>query len=383
MQAATAIASFARAGDEVVALGPGHEARWPLEGENVRWVPLGRPLVGRRVNLTPLRWRTGFVQAVNDAALGRAAAARLDEVRPDLLYVFTQVAREPLRWARRRGVPSILDNPNGHIRGFRDVCIREWKAWCAGPWTGHPTPRAARHIEDEYVLADRVRVSSAWAKESMVTRGVPAEKVLVVDQPLDLARFTPGDRASGARDEKSAVRLCFAGSVDVRKGVFHLLRAMRAARAPSELVVVGSTGNRPTRIALERESKGLAVTLAPGDPVPAYRASDLFVLPTLEDGFGFVVAEAMACGLPVLATDACGAAEWVAEAGAGWIVPAGDAAALARAIDEAAAARSTLAAMGARGRAYVTKRASARCFDALRTAALGAPGSARPREAAQ
>jgi glycosyltransferase involved in cell wall biosynthesis len=197
----------------------------------------------------------------------------------------------------------------------------------------------------------------------MVQGGVPAEKITVVDQPLDLARFSPAHAASGA----GVLRLCYAGSVDVRKGVFNLLRAMRAMHGETRLVIVGSTGARAVTRVLARERAGLDVTVAPGDPVPAYRASDLFVLPTLEDGFGFVVAEAMGCGLPVVVTDKSGAAEWVARAGAGWVVPAGDEGALARAIEEARARRGEFAAMGERARAYVAARASGeRCFAALR-----------------
>jgi glycosyltransferase involved in cell wall biosynthesis len=197
----------------------------------------------------------------------------------------------------------------------------------------------------------------------MVRGGVAAEKITVVDQPLDLARFSSGERAPGA----GPLRLCYVGSIDARKGVFYLLRAMRAASSPTKLAIVGNTGARPMRLALEREARGMEVAVGPGDPLPAYAASELFVLPSIEDGFGFVVAEAMSCGLPVVVTDQCGAAEWVASAGAGWVVPAGDAGAIARAIDDAAARRSELPAMGARGRAYVQQRAeSERCFRALR-----------------
>ncbi len=369
MQAATAIASFARGGDHVITIGPGRRGSWPLDDacERIDAIDIApHLLVGRRVGLTPLRWRMGFVQWVNDVALGRAAAKRLDEARPDLVYVFTQVAEETLAWCRTRGVPSILDNPNGHIRNFARVCDDQWRRWCGGVHHGHPVRAMVRRVEREYALADRVRVSSAWAKGSMLEGGVPEDRVTVVDQPLDLVRFSP-EHAAPARPRDAPLRVCYAGSVDVRKGVFYLLRAIRAARARIEVTLVGSTGARATARVLARESEGLDVTIAPGDPVPAYRAADLFVLPSLEDGFGFVVAEAMACGLPVIATDQSGAAEWVARADAGWVVPAGNAAALTRALDDAIVRRDALGAMGARGRAYVESRAAnERCFAALR-----------------
>lgn len=384
VHAGTVIAAFARGGDSVVAIGLGRQRAWPLnEGDDgFEAIDINpRPLRGWRVARTPLRWRSGLVQWVNDVALGRAAAKELDCARPDLVYVFTQAAAEVLAWCQARGVPSILDNPNGHIRNYAAICEREWRAWCGGRYDGHPVPAMVRRVEGEYALADWVRVSSEWSKRSLVNGGVPARRIGVVDLALDLARFSPdptAKRGSGAE----ALRVAYVGSVNVRKGVFHLLRALRVVRARAKLVIVGNTGTRAAARVLARESAGLDVTIAPGDPVPAYRASDLVVLPSLEDGFGFVVAEAMACGVPVVVTDQCGSADWVARAEAGWVVPAGDAGALARAIEEADARRDELAAMGARGRAYVeTRAASERCFAALRDFAweTGAEPGSRAR----
>ena len=352
-----------------MAIGPGMTSGWPIAEvrASIDLVAIdARPLRGRRVGWTPLRWRSGLVQWVNDVAMGREAARRLDEARPDLVYAFTQIGEESLAWARARGVPSVVDNPNGAIRGFARVYEEEWPKWCGGTYRGHPTRPMIARVEREYALAGRVRVSSQWAKDSMVTTGVSEARVGVVNQPLDLARFTRGDASPpGAHD--GPLRLVFAGAFDVRKGLLPLLRAMRAAGAPTKLVALGGTGGRAMARALAREREGLDVTVAPGDPVPAYRAADLFVLPTLEDGFGFVVAEAMACGVPVVVTDQAGAAEWVARAEAGWVVRAGDVGAIAAALDDASARRAELAAMGERGRAYVEKRAAPEaCFEALR-----------------
>jgi glycosyltransferase involved in cell wall biosynthesis len=91
-----------------------------------------------------------------------------------------------------------------------------------------------------------------------------------------------------------------------------LLRAARCFVTDDiELEIVGATGDSSSRKLFERESAGLNLRCAPGDPIPTYQRAELLVLPTLEDGFGFVVAEAMSSGLPVIVTDRCGAAEWV------------------------------------------------------------------------
>jgi glycosyltransferase involved in cell wall biosynthesis len=136
--------------------------------------------------------------------------------------------------------------------------------------------------EEEYRLAGRVRVSSTLAKSSMEAGGVPGTKISILPQPIDTARFSP---PSMPRSTSGPIRLCFVGSLDLRKGFVYLLRAMRMlGREAASLEIVGATGNRTCRMLFAREREGLEVINAPGDPVPALRRAELFVFPTLEDG---------------------------------------------------------------------------------------------------
>jgi glycosyltransferase involved in cell wall biosynthesis len=199
-----------------------------------------------------------------------------------------------------------------------------------------------RRVEDEYRLADWIRVSSTWAKRSLIEGGVAEHKIIVVPQGIDLRRFEPAQRAV----RSGPLKLVFVGSVSLGKGFQYLLQAMtRIGARHVSLEIVGATGDPWSHRLLRRMSAGLNVALAPGDPIVAYQRGDLFVLPTLHDGFGLVVAEAMACGLPAIATDACGASEWIDD-GSGWVIPRGDGDALVAALDRALTQRHALAEMG-------------------------------------
>jgi glycosyltransferase involved in cell wall biosynthesis len=301
-------------------------------------------------NVTRRVW-PGRLVLDHDRTLGQWAAAQLDRLRPERVYAFTQVGLESLRWAKSAGVPAVLDNPNGHIRNFANVYRREWARWHGGRYPGHPTSAMIERIELEYALADRIRVSSTWAKESMVRHGVAAEKVFVCAQPIDLTRFVPPvNRAAGV----GPLRISFAGILDLRKGFVYLLRAARAlGRGRAAIELVGAVGDRASKRILARERIGLDVTVAPGDPVPAHHRAEVFVQPTLEDGFGFAVVEAMACGLPVIITDQCGAAEWVSHRETGWIIPAGDERALTDVLERCLTDRAMLVEMGLRARQAV------------------------------
>ncbi len=371
-QVASAIQGLAIEGVELHAFGPGTIERWPLRNPvpQVAWHQAPRSVATWRARYTWLRWWTGELVLEESRAYGRWAARQIERLAPDCCYVFTQVGLETLRWARRAGVASIVDNPNGHIRNFRRVYEEQSRRWCGAPYRGHPTRRMADRVENEYLLADRVRVSSQFARRSMVAGGVTGEKIAVIDQPVDLMRFHP---APAPLRPEGPVRICFVGALDLRKGFVYLLRAAKLAGA-SELVleIVGATGDRASRSLFERESAGLSISSAPGDPVAAYHRAELLVLPSLEDGFGFAVAEAMACGLPVIVTDCCGAAEWVRPGESGWVVRAGDSENLAAALRNAIEHREVLPAMGRIAREEIERRAGADCLGRFRQWAFGA-----------
>ncbi len=364
-QAATAAAGLRRVGS-VVALGPGALPHgWHAD-------PAGQPI--HRADAPPwappriVRWllpkvAVGELVYRSDAHLGRWAAKQLKWGQLRLVYAFTQVGLEALQWAAAHDVPTVLDNPNGHIRNFAAVYRRECRRWGGGWYRGHPIPAMVRRVEAEYELADRIRVSSEWARQSMVEYGVPGDKITVVPQPIDTGRFTPAERWP---DPTGPLRVCYVGSLDLRKGFVYLLRAVRQLGADRvHLTIAGNTGDRASRKLFEREARGLTVHLRPGDPVPVYHRAELFVLPSLEDGFGFVTAEALACGLPVAVTDQCGASEWVRPGETGWVLPAGSVDALTAVLDEALTQRHRLADMGREARRSVEVRDPAAAFRQL------------------
>ena len=357
--AAAAIAGLSLEDTRVFALGPGVAGRWPLPGDvrDVTWITSPDDAIRSwMVRYSWLRWRAGQVTLIRDRHLGGWAAGELERIRPQSCYVFTQVALEALRWCRRAGVPSVLDNPNGHIRNFQQVYQRESARWCGKPFHGHPAGEMVERVEQEYRLADRIRVHSEWAKQSMLQFGVPEDKVQVLGDPLNLKLFVP---PSGRPDTRGPLRVCYVGSLDLRKGFVYLLRAMRALGPDRiQLRIVGATGDRDCARLFERERRGLRVEAAPGNPLPVYQESELFVLPTLEDGLGLVALEAQACSLPVIVTDQAGAKESIVPGKTGWIVASGDADALAAALDQAMSRRAELSDMGSQARAGVERWAA-------------------------
>jgi hypothetical protein len=227
LQVRSALDGLTSAWSQVVAIGP--LPTGPGDGDRIVPVPARPALPGWLTRYSPLRWWIGLRQQIEDGRLGRWAAARVAESKPAGCYVFTQVGLETLRWARDAGVPSVLDSPNGHLRNFRDVYCSQSRQWCDRRYLGHPTEAMVARVEEEYRLADRIRVSSAWARESLVAGGVPSGKIDVVPQPLDLDRYRPMPRPAPA----GPLRIVFVGSMDLRKGFVYLRRRDGRPRLPA------------------------------------------------------------------------------------------------------------------------------------------------------
>lgn len=362
-QAGNALRGLALTGATVHAIGPGPGADAVAQAlPNVHWHISPSPRLAW-LRRTPLRREAGLMQWWKDRHLGRFAKAVTTRVRPDLCYTFTQVGCETLAWAKSAGVASVVESPNGHIRGFRDVYVSETRALCNARYAGHPTEAMTARVERELELADRIRVSAEWSRRSMIAAGIAERRVCSLQQPVDLKRFQPRPWRTSA----GPLAICMVGSLDLRKGFIYLLRAARALRdeLPLTLQLVGATGDRCSRLLLDRERAGLEVTVAPGDPRDALEASELFVLPTLEDGSPFAVAEAMACGRPVITTHSTGAAEWVRPGESGWVVDARSVTQLADRIREAGRLRTDLPEMGRVARQDTEQRAGIDCDRAL------------------
>src|SRR5262249_42953043 len=139
----------------------------------------------------------------------------------------------------------------------------------------------------------------------------------------------------------------FAGTLGIHKGVHYLLSAWRKL-APGQKAVLQIFGasNLPRRLTADLDSSiEVSSTIPRAALFERYRAADVLVFPTLCDGFGMVVTEAFAHGLPVITTRRAGAADLVRHGENGLIVPAGNTQALAEALEWCLSHRRELKAM--------------------------------------
>jgi alpha-maltose-1-phosphate synthase len=223
------------------------------------------------------------------------------------------------RWAKENGKLWICDRGSTHILAQRKILVEEHNLWQV------PPPRfSADRLERcvaEYEQAHAITVPSRFVKRSFIENGIADERVFVCPYGVDLSEFRPGVKL----DEK--FRVIYVGQITVRKGIGYLLQAVEplAKKGRVELWLVGEVDSQVQSI-LDRyrsvfEYKGVCPRK---DLWQLYSQASVLVLASVEEGLALVQAQAMACGVPVIATANTGAEDLFTDGVEGFIVPIRD-----------------------------------------------------------
>lgn len=211
---------------------------------------------------------------------------------------------------------------------------------------GFVTPRAYRGADIVFAPG---RVFAEIARQ----RG--AKNVIWLPHGIDPAEIGALDGAPPARTSPR-LRILFVGRLSIEKGIDVLVDACTSLDVDYELDIVG-TGPLEESLRARTTDRIRLLGVIPRRELGAvYRAHDVFCLPALSEAFGLVVAEALVCGLPVVATNAGGIPDLVTHGGNGLLVPPGDARALAAALATLARDESLRARLAAQARASVLPR---------------------------
>ncbi|HWV81869.1 MAG TPA: glycosyltransferase family 4 protein [Hyphomicrobiaceae bacterium] len=243
-----------------------------------------------------------------EMAVGRLRALIGEGVPCGTVFSYSYAAGAIFRAARSSGLRTVLGQIDpgpvedqlvaslyeraGQSSRYERIPERYWHRW-----------------REEIALSDVIVVNSDWSKRALVSLGVSASKVTIVPLAYDRPRSEAGVRRELPSEftHDRLLRLLFLGQVTFRKGIGPVLEAMqRMPDAPMRLDIVGEVQiDLPawtiadTRIVLHGAVPRSAVS-------SHYRDADLFLFPTHSDGFGLTQLEALAHGLPVLASRNCG-----------------------------------------------------------------------------
>lgn len=294
----------------------------------------------------PSRHETGLFSI--DAVfreLDRKVAQRLrnlDDVRA--IYAYEDGALESFRAARDLNRQRIYDLPIGYWqvgqRIFAEESERE-PEWATTLTGTHDSADKLARKDDELRLATRVIVASTYTKQTLVDSSCSARIEIV---PYG----APPAIADEIMKSSGPLKVLFAGSLGQRKGLSYLLAAVEKLKGKVELTLLGrkaASGCQPLDSAV-RKYRWLP-TLTHAAVLREMQSHDVLVLPSLFEGFGLVILEAMAQGTPVITTDHTAGPDIIEDGTDGFVIPIRSADAIAEKLETLASDRGQLMAMKA------------------------------------
>jgi glycosyltransferase involved in cell wall biosynthesis len=241
----------------------------------------------------------------------------------DVFHCLSSFGLQSHRAARsRHGAITVCDRGSTHIE-YQDEILRDEFARVGARFPGIDSRLIERELA-EYADCDLVFVPSSFAMRTFVAKGVPREKLRLNPYGVDLKMF----HREPKRDRK--FRVLFVGMIALRKGLPYLFEAVAGlGHSDVELCVAGTleTEMRPIMAKYEGTFRYLGA-VDRSELHKHYSQASVLVLPSIEEGLALVQAQAMACGVPVIATENTGAADLFSDGVEGFIVPIRDARAI-------------------------------------------------------
>ena len=260
-----------------------------------------------------------------------AAAARRLAPGDRAVIAETMAARDTFRRAASLKCASLLDYPTAHYEFYARTLAEEAVLrpdYAPTLQMVDATPSVRHRVVEELRAADRVLVLTSQSRRTFIEAGVDERKLVLTPLGVELDLFRPVPRDP----DDPTFRVLFSGQLTQRKGLSYLVDGfLRAGLPSSELVLLGAVvgTSRPWR----HHQALKHVPPVPFEQLPRfYATSDVFVLPSLVEGFPQTALQAMACGLPVIVSDNTFGADVIDDGVNGYIVPIRDSDAIAERI---------------------------------------------------
>jgi glycosyltransferase involved in cell wall biosynthesis len=223
------------------------------------------------------------------------------------LFTYSYAALEILRYAKSKGWRTILGQIDPGIVEEKIVIAEHIKYLDLAPQWQPVPPSYWDNWQAECQLADRILVNSTWSQQALQQAGIADDKIAVIPlaytPPAATQTFQRTYPEQFSRDRP--LRVLFLGQVILRKGIAALLEAAALLQdQPIEFWIVGSVGIERSHLSLPNLRWFDSVPRSETDRY--YQQADVFLFPTLSDGFGLTQLEAQAWQLPIVASRFCG-----------------------------------------------------------------------------
>lgn len=259
--------------------------------------------------------------------LDKKVASKLEYVKRKYdvraVYCYEDGALNSFYKAKELGLYCIYDLPIGYWKGARMLMKEEFNMnpeWSMTLSGFNDSQSKLDRKDQELALADIIFVASSFTKKTLIhysgnlseirviPYGFPEVKIKRYYEPL----------------EKRKLKILFVGGLSQRKGISYLFDSVIGLKDQVELTIVGNkVVDNCTVLNSALEEHNWIPSMSHCDILSCMREHDVFVFPSLFEGFGLVITEAMSQGTPVITTDRTAGPDLIIDDVDGWIVPAG------------------------------------------------------------
>ncbi len=240
----------------------------------------------------------------------RIVARRIEKLvgQIDIIHAWNLGALETLKTAARLGIPTVLERPNAHTGFAMEVVQQECDRLGVALPPGHEhafNAEKLRKEEEEYPLATRLLCPSEFVVKTFLDKGFAKEQLVRHIYGYDEKSYYPSNES---RDPKRGLTMLFVGVCAVRKGVHYALEAWLRSPASKNGTFLIAGEFLPAyqeKLAPLLSHPSVKVLGHRNDVPELMRKSDILILPSIEEGFGLVIAEAIGSGCVPLASEAC------------------------------------------------------------------------------
>ena len=244
----------------------------------------------------------------------------------DALIALSGAALTAGKKVQLRGGKFIVDRGSTHRAFQYRVLQEEYKRWGF-----HYEPNEAKDMVRElklYDQADAIVVPSRLVRRTFLDEGIDPAKVFSIPYGVQLDRF---QKVADPPNSADRFEVLFVGGVALRKGIPYLLQAFAGLQhSHKRLRIVGHMSAEITKLlpSLPQENVEILGTVSQPELAAIMSSSHVLVLPSIEEGLALVQGQALACGCPVIATEATGAEDLFEDGVQGFILPSPDVPAL-------------------------------------------------------
>lgn len=244
-----------------------------------------------------------------DRHFDRWAGASLED--HDFIHAMPGQALRIFRGARKKGVRTVLNHATGPARHVVEVMAPEYqRAGLRLEDTTYYDDSYWAQADEEYSLADWHCAASTLVRDQLIDQGIKGERIWIVPYGAEPTIFYPPASKTWER-----FQILFAGQITLRKGIASLLQALSSYRASDWIVdfygVVSQDVKRDLASYRGQVPLRFHGAVSQSKLAEVMRRASVLVLPSLEEGFGLVVPQSLACGTPCIVSDKVGAKDLI------------------------------------------------------------------------